>query len=62
MPTYRKKRGEDEWHWCKNCSNWPMSDYDEEYHSGTERPSTGELCNGGLTKQHKWLLSGYNGK
>ena len=45
MPTYRRKKSKDAWHWCKNCSNWPTSDYDEEYHSGTERPSTGELCN-----------------
>ena len=45
MPTYRRRKGHDTWHWCTNCTNWPISDYDEEYHSETERPSTGELCN-----------------
>jgi hypothetical protein len=28
MPEYRKKKGSDVWHWCKNCSKWPTSDYD----------------------------------
>ena len=45
MPIYRKKKGTDTWHWCKNCSNWPTSDYDEEWHPGTERPKSGELDN-----------------
>ncbi len=45
MPTYRKRKGHDAWHWCTNCTNWPTSDYDEETHPGTERPNTGELCN-----------------
>lgn len=39
--TYRKKRGGDTWHWCRNCSNWPTSDYDEQH----TKPTTGELCN-----------------
>ena len=46
MPEYRKKKdGKDTWHWCKNCSNWPTSNYESEWHSGTERPKTGELDN-----------------
>jgi len=23
MPTYVRKKGSDEWHWCTNCSNYP---------------------------------------
>jgi hypothetical protein len=41
MPEYRKKKGKDTWHWCKNCSNWPTSDYD----STSTKPSDNELCN-----------------
>lgn len=39
--TYRKKKGSDTWHYCRNCSKWPTSDYDEQ----SSKPSTGELCN-----------------
>lgn len=38
---YRKVKGKDTWHWCKNCGNWPTSNYD----SQTVKPTTGELCN-----------------
>jgi hypothetical protein len=41
MATYRKKKGHDTWHWCRNCSEWPTSDYTE--HDG--KPTSGELCN-----------------
>ena len=43
MTTYRKRKGSDTWHWCRNCYNWPTSDYEETTTSG--RPSTGELDN-----------------
>ena len=39
--AYRKKTYSDTWHWCRNCSNWPMS----EYNSRSAKPTTGELCN-----------------
>ena len=45
VPTYRKIKGGDTWHWCTNCSNWPTSNYDSEWHSGKERPRSGELDN-----------------
>lgn len=53
MPYYRKKRGTDTWHWCKNCTNWPTSDSDyvEEWHDGKERPKSGELDNQCLSKE-----------
>ncbi len=41
MVEYRKRKGSDTWHWCKNCSNWPTSDYDVIY----TKPITGELDN-----------------
>lgn len=43
MPTYRRRKGKDTWHWCTNCSNWPISYYNKKTVSG--RPSFGELCN-----------------
>ncbi|MBP7139681.1 MAG: hypothetical protein KBA47_01970 [Caldisericia bacterium] len=41
MVEYRRKKGSDTWHWCKNCSGWPTSDYD----SKNSKPSDNELCN-----------------
>jgi hypothetical protein len=43
VPTYRKRKGTDTWHWCRNCSNWPTSNYEEITTSG--RPTSGELDN-----------------
>lgn len=40
MP-YRKRREKDAWHWCRNCSNWPTSNYEEQ----PQKPTTSELCN-----------------
>ena len=40
MAEYRKKRGSDTWHWCRNCSNDPKSDYT----TSNDRPH-GDLCN-----------------
>ena len=39
--SYRRRKGNDTWHFCRNCSNWPVSDYD----SKEDKPSTGEFCN-----------------
>jgi hypothetical protein len=33
----RKRRGNDTVHFCRNCSNWPTTDYVES--------SSGEQCN-----------------
>jgi len=51
MPTYRKRKGRDTWHWCTNCSLWPDSDYEEVTTPG--RPSSGELCNECRSKEEK---------
>jgi hypothetical protein len=53
MPYYRKKRNSDTWHWCKNCEDYPTTDYVEEWHSGTERPKSGELDNECLAKERR---------
>lgn len=45
LPTYRKRKGGDTWHWCRNCSNDPKENYDEVTLYGTTRPSSGELDN-----------------
>lgn len=44
--AYRRKKGSDTWHWCRNCTNWPTSDYDER----SSRPSY-DLCNQCLGKE-----------
>ena len=46
---YRRKKGSDTWHWCKNCSKWPESDYDVT----NTKPTTGEKCNECLSKEKK---------
>jgi hypothetical protein len=39
--TYRKRRGvNDTWHFCANCSDWPIIDYEEHY----AKPNDSELC------------------
>jgi hypothetical protein len=37
--AYRRRNGSDTWHFCRNCSNWPTSNYVEQQ----SRPTTGEL-------------------
>ncbi len=39
--AYRRKKGQDTWHSCSNCSNWPTSDYELR----SETPNTSEMCN-----------------
>ena len=38
--TYRRGLGHDTWHWCRTCSSWPTSAYEEK--AGVNQ---GELCN-----------------
>jgi len=53
MRTYRKRKGSDTWHWCKNCANWPIFDYDEVIIPDRERPTSGELDNECRTKERE---------
>jgi hypothetical protein len=48
MAQYRKRKGNDTWHWCSNCSNYPTSNYD----SSNTKPTSGELCNECKAKQN----------
>ena len=50
MTKYRRRKGSDTWHWCRNCSNYPTTDY-EEVDISTGRPSSGELDNECLAKE-----------
>jgi hypothetical protein len=45
---WRKRKGiqYDTWHWCRNCSNWPTSGYDER----STKPTTGEECDECIAK------------
>lgn len=47
LMTYRKRNDKDTWHWCRNCSNWPTTNYKEQQ----TKPTTGELCNECQAKQ-----------
>ena len=42
MP-YRKLKGSDAWHWCRNCSNWPTKP--GTYVERHTKPTSGELDN-----------------
>lgn len=44
--TYRRRKGGDTWHFCKNCSTWPTTDYVEQ----VGKPTSGEFCNACLAK------------
>ena len=47
---YRKKHNSDLWHFCSNCTNWPIADFD-----ATDRgaPPSGEFCGECVDKQHQ---------
>ena len=47
--SFRRSVGHDTWHWCRNCSFWPASNYDEKKTS--RRSLAGELCNECKAKQ-----------
>lgn len=37
---YRRRKDKDTWHFCRNCANWPTSNYE----SRQTKPTSGELC------------------
>lgn len=39
--AWRRRKGNDTWHFCRNCSNWPTYNDDEQY----TKPTSGEFCN-----------------
>jgi len=48
--TYRREEGSEKWHFCKNCSTWPNSDYIEI--TAPQHTLTGSLCLECITKRH----------
>jgi CheY-like chemotaxis protein len=39
--SYRKTHNTDFWHFCSNCSNWPVTDFDKHDH---DAPPMDEFC------------------
>ncbi len=39
---YRKKKGDQIWHFCQNCPDYPKEDYDS--WCGGTRPPGGKIC------------------
>lgn len=44
---YRRSNVGDTWHWCRNCSAYPTSNFEEK----RTKPKAGELCNECMAKQ-----------
>lgn len=40
MIEYRRQRSSDTWHWCRNCTQWPTTDYERR----DTHPTTGDKC------------------
>ena len=40
-PFYRKKHNTDLWHFCSNCENWPVVNFDE---NDRDAPPSDEFC------------------
>jgi len=57
MPTYRRLKGHDTWHWCTDCPHWPTSNYEEVVKHGRERPASGELDNTCLARERAGTCS-----
>jgi len=49
MVEYRRKKGSDTWHFCKNCSRYPTENYEVSY----TKPTSGELCDECLSKEKR---------
>jgi len=48
--SYRKTHNTDLWHFCSNCTNWPIADFD-----ATDRgaPPSGEFCSECVDKEQQ---------
>ena len=45
MTEYRRIKGRDTWHWCKNCPNYPIRFFDFEHiEFKNMKPTSGKLC------------------
>jgi len=43
MAEYRKQKGSDVWHWCRNCSEWPTGAPGIDYVVRHVRPQPQEM-------------------
>jgi hypothetical protein len=50
VTTYRRQSESEKWHFCANCSTWPIVDYIEIHHP--EYLLRGSLCLECITKRH----------
>jgi hypothetical protein len=41
MPIYRRRGDSDTWHWCTNCSEYPIG---SDVYASFMNPTYGELC------------------
>lgn len=48
MRIFRRTKGTNKWHWCKNCSGYPRWKYDELI---SDKPPFGKLCNECIAKE-----------
>ena len=48
--AYRRRHNSDTWHWCRNCSRWPVTDYERRDKPATANPK--DLCNECKAKEH----------
>jgi hypothetical protein len=46
---YRRKIGQQTWHFCSNCSHWPRADYV----TLKEPPRTHQMCNECICKRDR---------
>ena len=46
--NYRRRKGTGTWHFCTNCTYWPVA---SEADIQSNRPTTGEYCNECLAKE-----------
>ncbi len=52
---FRRRKGSDTWHWCRNCSNWPKGKVGVDYdvRNAPRKNPPGELDNECLSKERK---------
>jgi hypothetical protein len=53
---YRKRKGDNFWHFCKNCEKWPMVSYEER---GAEYPPMGGFCLDCIQKHREGNCEGF---
>ena len=51
MKLYKRRKGHDTWHWCKECSEYPTMRSDVQ--ATAYRPLVGEFCQQCKSKEEK---------